>query len=34
MDIAIEPVKSVEFIYIPIRLVNTGSIAAGTYTLS
>jgi phage tail sheath protein FI len=34
MDIAIEPVKAVEFIYIPIRLVNTGAIKAGTYTLS
>ena len=29
MDIAIEPVKAVEFIYIPLRLKNTGSIAAG-----
>jgi Phage tail sheath C-terminal domain len=29
VDIAIEPVKAVEFIYIPIRLKNTGSIAAG-----
>ena len=29
MDIAIEPVKAVEFIYIPLRLVNTGDIAAG-----
>jgi hypothetical protein len=27
MDIAIEPVKSVEFIYIPLRLVNTGEIS-------
>jgi hypothetical protein len=27
MDIAIEPVKSVEFIYIPLRLKNTGTIA-------
>jgi hypothetical protein len=34
MDVAIEPTKAVEFIYIPIRLVNTGAIAAGTYTLS
>ena len=34
MDIAIEPVKAVEFIYIPLRLVNTGSIEAGTYTLA
>jgi len=31
MDIAIEPVKAVEFIYIPLRLVNTGAIAAGTF---
>ena len=30
VDIAIEPVKSVEFIYIPLRLENTGAIAAGT----
>jgi len=29
MDIAIEPVKAVEFIYIPLRLKNTGAIAAG-----
>jgi Phage tail sheath C-terminal domain len=29
MDIAIEPIKAVEFIYIPMRLVNTGAIAAG-----
>jgi hypothetical protein len=28
LDIAIEPVKSVEFIYIPLRLKNTGEIAA------
>ena len=28
VDIAIEPVKAVEFIYIPIRLKNTGEIAA------
>jgi phage tail sheath protein FI len=27
VDIAIEPVKSVEFIYIPLRLENTGAIA-------
>ena len=31
LDIAIEPVKAVEFIYIPLRIVNTGAIAAGTY---
>jgi len=30
VDIAIEPMKSVEFIYIPIRLKNTGEIAAGS----
>jgi len=29
MDIAVEPVKSVEFIYIPLRLKNKGDIAAG-----
>jgi hypothetical protein len=29
VDIAIEPMKSVEFIYIPIRLKNPGGIAAG-----
>lgn len=29
MDIAIEPVKAVEFIYIPLRLKKTGSIQAG-----
>jgi hypothetical protein len=29
LDIAIEPVKAVEFIYIPLRLKNTGSIKAG-----
>lgn len=28
VDIAIEPVKSVEFIYIPLRILNTGEIAA------
>ena len=28
MDIAIEPVKAVEFIYIPVRIENTGAIAA------
>jgi phage tail sheath protein FI len=27
IDIAIEPVKAVEFIYIPLRLLNTGEIA-------
>ncbi|WP_353479794.1 phage tail sheath C-terminal domain-containing protein [Haliscomenobacter sp.] len=30
VDIAIEPVKSVEFIYIPLRLKNTGELAAGS----
>ena len=29
IDIAIEPVKAVEFIYIPVRILNTGEIAAG-----
>lgn len=29
MDIAVEPMKAVEFIYIPLRLKNTGEIAAG-----
>jgi len=29
VDIAVEPVKSVEFIYIPLRIKNTGDIAAG-----
>ena len=29
MDIAIEPVKAVEFIYIPLRIKNTGDIQAG-----
>jgi hypothetical protein len=29
VDIAIEPVKAVEFIYIPLRLKNTGEIASG-----
>jgi hypothetical protein len=30
VDIAIEPVKAVEFIYIPVRIKNTGEIAAST----
>jgi hypothetical protein len=30
IDVAIEPVKAAEFIYIPIRVVNTGAIANGT----
>lgn len=34
LDIAIEPVKAVEFIYIPLRLVNTGEIQAGTFSLA
>jgi hypothetical protein len=34
VDVAIEPVKAVEFIYIPVRLVNTGAIKAGTFTLA
>tara|TARA_R110002153_G_scaffold112281_3_gene254276 strand:+ start:1122 stop:4385 length:3264 start_codon:yes stop_codon:yes gene_type:complete len=29
VDVAIEPVKAVEFIYIPIRIKNTGEIASG-----
>jgi phage tail sheath protein FI len=29
VDIAIEPIKAVEFIYIPVRIKNTGEIAAG-----
>ena len=29
VDIAIEPVKAIEYIYIPLRLKNTGDIAAG-----
>jgi phage tail sheath protein FI len=31
VDVAIEPVKAVEFIYIPLRILNTGSIKAGNY---
>ncbi len=34
VDIAIEPVKSVEFIYIPLRIKNTGEIAAGQVSSS
>ena len=30
IDIAIEPVKAIEFIYIPVRVVNTGAIANNT----
>jgi len=29
VDVAIEPVKAAEFIFIPIRLKNTGEIGAG-----
>jgi hypothetical protein len=29
IDVAIEPVKAVEFIYIPVRILNTGEIAGG-----
>ena len=29
VDIAIEPVKAIEFIYIPLRLLNTGEISSG-----
>jgi phage tail sheath protein FI len=29
VDIAIEPVKAVEFIYIPLRIKNTGEISSG-----
>jgi phage tail sheath protein FI len=28
VDVAIEPVKAVEFIYIPVRILNTGEIAS------
>ena len=28
LDVAIEPVKAIEFIYIPLRIKNTGEIAA------
>ena len=34
LDLAIEPVKAVEFIYVPLRIVNTGAIKSGTYTLA
>jgi hypothetical protein len=34
VDIAIEPVKSVEFIYIPLRIQNTGSIASSISTVA
>jgi phage tail sheath protein FI len=29
VDIAIEPVKAIEFIYIPLRIKNTGEISSG-----
>ncbi len=34
VDIAIEPVKAVEFIYIPVRIKNTGEIASGNVSSS
>lgn len=34
IDIAIEPVKAIEFIYIPIRIKNTGEIESGTSVTS
>ena len=34
VDIAIEPVKAVEFIYIPLRIKNTGEISAGNVASS
>jgi hypothetical protein len=34
VDIAIEPVKAVEFIYIPLRIKNTGEIASGASTVA
>ena len=34
LDIAIEPVKAVEFIYIPLRIKNTGEIASGVSTVA
>jgi hypothetical protein len=33
IDIAVEPVKAVEFIYIPVRLLNTGAIKSGNFGL-
>jgi hypothetical protein len=32
VDIAIEPVKAIEFIYIPLRIKNTGEIAGAIST--
>lgn len=34
IDIAVEPVKAIEFIYIPIRIKNTGEIASGSVATS
>ena len=34
VDVAIEPVKAIEFIYIPVRIKNTGEIAAGNVASS
>jgi hypothetical protein len=34
VDVAIEPVKAVEFIYIPVRIKNTGEISAGQVATS
>jgi len=34
IDIAIEPVKAVEFIFIPVRIKNTGEISSGNIALS
>jgi len=34
VDVAIEPVKAVEFIYIPLRIQNTGSIASSITTVA
>ena len=34
VDVAIEPVKAVEFIYIPVRIKNTGEIASGNVASS
>jgi len=34
LDVAIEPVKAVEFIYIPLRLKNTGEIASGSVAVA
>jgi phage tail sheath protein FI len=34
IDIAIEPVKAIEFIYIPIRIKNTGEISSGNLATS